>query len=204
MRGLICLTLGSLLALLRTALADTPAWCYSDQVLGTWRLTLSSVDVQAADGSDRVSCPLNITPSRDFDGPVGRTTAGHTAAKPGEKNITLYAPNIAVDEDTGAAGSWTMQYTQAVQISLSGWTYTFFVAYERFQDEGVPYVRTDCGHSQPGAGWAYQDGAGRRYRACLSAELVKPEASNLINVHREGEPGPVNPDTGHSLHPTVP
>ncbi|EET01473.1 Dipeptidyl-peptidase I precursor [Giardia duodenalis] len=160
-----------LLGLLRS---DTPAWCLGDQVLGVWSLQFTDFEYSAGSGTDRFECPSNIT----------ATTV---------KKIRLVSPNIAINEQTGATGTWTMAYTQGLEIRLNGFNYLFYFAWQEYPMEGRTMVNSSCWLSAPGMGWVKQDGIGSAPQACLYAELISADSSVLYNVRDESAPGPVNP-----------
>lgn len=87
------------------ASADTPCWCANDQVLGTWKI--ESTGFKYTITNDRTSCPASIR--------VKET-----------RMITLLSPNVAVDEDTGASGTWSQVYSQAIQINIGDLKYLYF------------------------------------------------------------------------------
>jgi len=159
----------ALLSSFLAARADTPAWCYDDQPQGTWQFELSDTVKPV---NDQIIC------SDDF-------------ATASTKRVTLYSPNIAIDEDTGAAGTWTNVFSQHLEVSVGGKRYSFAYAWEELPDD---MIHSYCNQSQPGMGWAATDAVTPRDHACLRARLVAPTLSVVDNVHKRGEPGPVNPD----------
>lgn len=150
--------------------ADTPCWCANDQVLGTWKI--ESTGFKYTIDNDRTDCPENIR-IKDV------------------RMITLLSPNIAIDEDTGASGTWSQVYSQAVQINIGGLKYLYFLAWEEIPDSST--VHSMCFKSQPEMGWAVKQGMMRRYRACIRATNVKPLLTTLDNYYEPSGPGPVNP-----------
>lgn len=163
------LALLAFLALLLLARADTPAWCYDDQPQGTWEFEISGPITPV---NDQISC------ADDFKA----TTT---------KRVILYSPNIAIDGDTGAAGTWTNVFSQYIEISVGGKRYAFAYAWDELPDN---MIHSHCGRSQPGMGWTATDAVTPRDHACLRATLVEPTLSVIDNLHKRGEPGPVNPD----------
>lgn len=160
-----------LLGLLRS---DTPAWCVGDQVLGVWSLRFTDFEYSAGSGTDRFDCPTNITPST-------------------VKKVRLVAPNIAINEQTGATGTWTMAYTQGLEIRLNGLNYLFYFAWDEYSMDGRTMINSSCWMSAPTMGWVKQDGIGDAPQACLYAELVSADSSILYNFRDISKPGPVNP-----------
>lgn len=160
-----------LLGLLRS---DTPAWCLGDQVLGVWSLRFTDFEYSAGSGTDRFDCPASIAPTN-------------------MKKVRLIAPNIAINEQTGATGTWTMAYTQGLEIRLNGFNYLFYFAWDEYHIDKKIMVNSSCWMSAPSMGWVKQDGIGNAPQACLYAELVVAESSILYNFRDIMEPGPVNP-----------
>lgn len=150
--------------------ADTPCWCANDQVLGTWKVESTSFKYTVK--NDRTDCPENLRTKET-------------------RMITLLSPNVAVDEDTGASGTWSQVYSQAIQINIGGVKYLYFLAWEEVPDSST--VHSMCYKSQPGMGWAVKQGMTRRYRACIRATNVKPLLSTTDNYYEPSGPGPVNP-----------
>nr|AAK97078.1 encystation-specific protease [Giardia intestinalis] len=163
-----------ILALLGLLLSDTPAWCLGDQVLGVWSLQFTDFKYSGGNGTDRFECPANI---------AATTT----------KRIRLLAPNIAINEQTGATGTWTMAYTEGLEIRLNGLNYLFYFAWKEYPLEGRVMVNSSCWLSAPGMGWVKKDGIGNASQACLYAELISADSSTLYNIRDENAPGPVNP-----------
>ena len=116
-------------------LADIPAHCIANDVLGEWRFKLGApVDAASVSLACKQLDPL-----------------------PYETYITLSAPDRAVDE-SGNAGTWTMVYDQGFEISIPDRQdpskqkiYFHFMSYT----QSGPNVTTDCGKSLDGYGWVH-------------------------------------------------
>ena len=88
--------------------------CYNDQVLGTWELNLTE---------------FNISPKND------QTKCSDTILTATQAHITLRSPNVAIDEDNGYVGTWSMLYVQTIEIKIGGFNYFFQLNYhENYND----------------------------------------------------------------------
>ncbi|KAH0570902.1 Dipeptidyl-peptidase I [Spironucleus salmonicida] len=167
-------------------IADTPAMCYNDQVLGTWNISISKYDYYPK--NDKVVCSPNFQVDE-------------------YKEITLIAPNVAIDKK-GITGTWTMIYTQAVEINIGNNKYYFQLDYKRASSESDPvqWIDSYCNQSDPNAAWAVEQGVTRGVYACFTAVNINPTTHPVHNHHIEGELGPVNshPLRTHKLNGKFP
>eukprot|EP00768_Dysnectes_brevis_P001355 gnl/Dysnectes_brevis/1336_a1500_1680.p1 GENE.gnl/Dysnectes_brevis/1336_a1500_1680~~gnl/Dysnectes_brevis/1336_a1500_1680.p1 ORF type:complete len:575 (-),score=195.30 gnl/Dysnectes_brevis/1336_a1500_1680:59-1783(-) len=167
-----------ILALVAIALADTPACCFNDQLLGRWELRLSKFDYTPE--NDRVECPTDVK--------VDSTIV-----------VDLKSPNVAIDINTGEAGTWTIFYNQITEVHIGGYRYTWFADYD--DSHSPDYILSYCGINRPTMAWAHADGVTTTEWACFEAENVEPIYSTNNNG-TQATPGPVNPDANTLTHPT--
>lgn len=149
----------ALLSLCYFALADTPAWCLNDQVLGHWEINVSTYDMFG--DNDQIICPKEIVTDKTI-------------------KVHILSPNIVVNDETGSVGTWTAAYTQALTILIDGHRYVFYFSWENMDNN---MIHSFCNVSQPGMGWAIQTGVTRPYHACIKAVNVKPDISKVDNIH---------------------
>ncbi|CAL5983967.1 Dipeptidyl-peptidase_I [Hexamita inflata] len=136
-------------------IADTPATCFSDQVLGEWQISFSK--------PKQVEQPYEINcENQKFN---------HLT-----KKIILQAPNIAIDKN-GVYGTWAFAYTQAVQIIIDGLDIMWYVNFEE-TDAGV---FSNCSKSQVAQGWAHTQGLSNKKHYCIEAQNINPTISNTTN-----------------------
>ncbi|CAL6063384.1 Dipeptidyl-peptidase_I [Hexamita inflata] len=142
-------------------ITETPAICFSDQVLGQWEISFSSPKT--------VKQPTEIKCKNQIYSYL-------------TKKITLRAPNVAIDEN-GVYGTWTFAYTQAVQIVIDGLDILWYVGYEYVQDGVFSY----CSKSQNSLGWAHSQGISNKKHYCVKAKNIKPTISNTTNYYQYGQ-----------------
>ncbi|TNJ29350.1 Dipeptidyl-peptidase I [Giardia muris] len=155
--------------LLSCALADFPVRCLPDQVLGTWEINVTDFDRPVI--NDGVVCP---------------STLKSTATR---RRITLQSPNVAIDEDDGAVGTWSMVYTQAIRLELGDTRFLFYLDWEVLPDTEV---LSHCARSSPKNSWAMKLGVTHRYRACIQARNVHPISDKTDSIHDPSNPGPIH------------
>ena len=126
-------------------LADTPCMCYNDQVLGTWQLNITEFNISP--DNDQTKCPDTILPTT-------------------QARITLRSPNVAIDEDTGYVGTWSMLYVQTIEIKLGGFNYFFQLNYVENYN-GTDQVHSLCNESLPSYAFVHKEGLTRGKFACF-------------------------------------
>ncbi|KAK8728870.1 hypothetical protein OTU49_008838, partial [Cherax quadricarinatus] len=113
-----------LLCCVVAGLADTPANCLYEDIIGSW-----TVFETERTGDHAINC--------DTLGPIIHI-----------KNFTLSFPNTATDE-LGNQGTWTMIYNQGFEVNINERSYFAFSAFEGDWDSSVSYCdRTSNGWSR--------------------------------------------------------
>ena len=147
-------------AALTFALADTAVRCLEDQYYGTWRFTLSR---QFKVSTDNLECSTSVPKDSD------------------EIYLTLL-PKGVVYTSGGLAGRWSPVYMTGVDILIGGMRY-FFISKTVIISFGDHTETTSvCSESQPGLGWARQNGIKSEYQNCLYAVLIDPMILNATNI----------------------
>ncbi|EFO65512.1 Dipeptidyl-peptidase I precursor [Giardia lamblia P15] len=145
---------------LALVLSDAPTRCLEDQYYGLWRFTLSR---QFEITTDTLECETSIP-------------------KDGDKIYLTLLPKGIAYTSGGLAGRWSPVYMAGVDILIGGMRY-FFISKTVTISSG-DHIKTVsiCNESQPGHGWARQNGIKSRYQNCLYAVLVQPLIPNATNI----------------------
>lgn len=151
------------------------AWCFNDQVLGRWKISYEALS--SPKQPDQFLC-------------------GPSVVEEYSSVISLVAPNVAIDERSGATGLWVLSGTGALQITIGGMVFYFHLFWEILSDG---YIHSVCDRYMPGYGWATKEGVTPRHSACLMAENIESSIFRVENYNRPGE----FPDPSHNaLEPT--
>lgn len=140
-----------LLMLPAGSLADLPVHCLRHQVAGDWEFILAPPKPERSSCGHHLPDSPEQQPSLKFLEDSGPTTTMH---------LSLKDPSTVVAQD-GSAGTWTMIYDEAFEVSLGGTVFLAFSNFEYVQDAELG--RTNVSHCDATQiGW-YHDIARTRW-----------------------------------------
>jgi cathepsin C len=144
---------------LAVAKADLPVHCVYEQVHGSWEFRVT------ADGKSR-SVPLTTCV---YNKPLTEATTSIS--------IELQGPNIALNHDTGAKGTWTMIYDQGFEVVFEDRKYFAFFNFTKSGSQVISH----CGETT--TGWYHENAVAAKNWGCFKG--VKKSQSTRMNPIRE-------------------
>lgn len=163
-----------LCALAAAAVADIPAHCVRNQVLGEWTLSLSP----------KVASFAETQGACDAAGPASTPL-----------QVTLKNPDVAVTAD-GQTGFWTLVYDQGIELVLGSRKFFWYFAYTQ---EGSK-VTSFCGKSlAQGASYHNTPAIGEAPTGWGCMTAVHKDSSSLVSTH-EHRPSLLNTPEGLSAY----
>lgn len=160
-----------LLSLLAATRADLPVHCLPEQIKGEWQFAITD------DGKDR-GVPKVCVYNSPLPFPVTKKC-----------NVRLDYPNVAINTETGAKGTWTMIYDQGFEVIIEEKKY---FAFFNFTKQGTKVI-SHCGETF--TGWYHESTVNATNWGCFKG-TKHADSENLVNEIDASEYFPaVNLDT---------